>query len=286
MNHEPDYFLMFVSCLLVFAGVFLAATWIGPAWDSYTRQYIGDLRPRLMALGLDNQGVVRALRWWGVALFATLLVFGVLAGMPPVALGLAYVVYVSPRFILDYLITRRRVKLRDQMVRVSGALANSARAGLSLQQGLETVTADTPQPLKAELKRIVRDYHAGRPLAESLREVEQRLDLEAFTMFSSAILVCIERGGRVTYALDRISEGLQETQRLERKLEADTAAGRKMALLLGMFPLFFLLMFAVLDPISTRYLFDKWLGQFVLLAVGALVYVAVRWCMAILRVDF
>lgn len=286
MNPDPPYLLMLLSSMLVFAGVFLAAMWIGPAWDSYTRRYIGDLRPRLMALGLDNQGVVRALRWWGVALFATLLVFGVLAGMPPVALGLAYVVFVSPRFILDYLINRRRVKLRDQMVRVSAALANTSRAGLALQQGLEKVAEDTPQPLKAELKRIVRDYHAGRPLADSLREVERRLNLEAFTMFSSAILVCIERGGRVTFALDRISTGLQEMQRLERKLEADTAAGRKLATILAMFPMFFLLMFAVLDPISTWFLFDKTLGHFVLLGVGALVYVAVRWCMVILRVDF
>ena len=286
MNHDPPYLLMLLASGLVFAGVFLAAMWIGPAWDSYTRRYIGDLRPRLMALGLDSQGVVRALRWWGVALFSTLLVFGVLAGMPPVALGLAYVVFVSPRFILDYLINRRRVKLRDQMVRVAASLANTARAGLALQQGLVTVAAETPQPLKTELKRIVRDYHAGRPLADSLREVERRLNLEAFTMFSSAILVCIERGGRVTFALDRISTGLQEMQRLERKLEADTAAGRKLAMLLGMFPLIFLLMFAVLDPISTWFLFDKTLGQFVLLGVGAMVYVAVRWCMVILRVDF
>jgi Flp pilus assembly protein TadB len=277
---------MLLSSALLFAAVFLAAMWTGPAWDSYTKRYISDLRPRLIALGLDDDGVVKALRWWGIALFGTLVVFGVLAGMPPVALGLAYVVFVVPRFILDHLIARRRMTLRDQMVRASGALANTARAGLSLQQGLEKVSQEAPHPLKAELKRIVHDYHAGRPLADSLRETERRLNIESFTMFSSAILVCLERGGRVSFALDRISTTLQEMQRLERKLEADTAAGRKLALILACFPFVFLVLFAVLDPVSTGYLFATLLGQFVLLAVGALVYVSVRWCMRILNVDF
>lgn len=206
--------------------------------------------------------------------------------MPPVAIGLVYVVFIAPRVVLDHLIERRKLLLRDQMVRASAGLANAARAGLSLPQGIENVAEETPQPLAAELKRIVRDYHAGRPLADSLREVEQRLDIEAFTIFANAILVCLERGGRVTYALDRISSGLQEMQRLERKMDADTAAGRKLAMVLGMFPLFFLAAFTLLDPVNTGYLYSTVIGQCVLLAVGVLIYVALRWCMSILDVDF
>lgn len=277
---------MLFSSLLVCATVFLTAVWVGPAWDAYARSYISDLRPRLTALGMDNAAVGRSLRWWGVALFATVLLFGVIGGMPPVALGLAYLVFISPRYILDHLINQRRTLLRDQMVRASAALANSSRAGLSLQQGLQAVAKDTPKPLQNELKRIVHDYESGRPLADALREVERRLNLEAFTMFCSAILICLERGGRVTFALDRISEGLQEMQRLERKMEADTAAGRKLATMLGMFPFFFLIMFAVLDPVSTWFLFETILGQMILLVVGVIVFFAVRWCMNILDVDF
>lgn len=277
---------MFFSSACFGLAVAMVAAWVGPAWDAYARGYVADLRPRMVALGLDDQGVAKALRWWGAALAGTLLVFGVLAAMPPVALGMAYVVFVAPRYWLDYLIDRRRVLLRDQMVRASAALANAARAGLSLQQGLENVAAETPAPLRGELTRVVSDYHSGRPLGDSLREAERRLNIEAFTTFAAAILACLERGGRVTFALDRISTGLQEMQRLERKMEADTAAGRQLATILGLFPIFFLLMFIVLDPTSTSLLFQTLIGQMVLLAVGAVVYVSVKWCMSILKVDF
>lgn len=286
MDYSPPYLLITLSSVLVCGTVYLAAVWLGPAWDNYSRSYIADLRPRLVALGMDEEAISKALRWWGVAMFASAIFFGVMLAMPPVALGVTYLVFVAPRFILDSRIQRQRVLLRDQMVRASAALANSSRAGLSLQQGLQSVAEDTPPPLRTELKRVVHDYNSGRPLPAALREVEQRLNLEAVTLFCSAILVCLERGGRVTFALDRISSGLQEMQRLERKLEADTAAGRKLATMLGMFPFFFLAMFALLDPVATWFLFETLLGQFVLLGIGATVYAAVRWCMAILDLDF
>lgn len=286
MEPQIPYLSIALSSALVFGAVALGAMWLAPAWDSYARSYIADLRPRLAALGLDGAGIQNALRWWGIAIFLTLLVVGLFMAMPPIALGLAYLVFVSPRFILDYMIARRRTLLRDQMVRAAATMANSSRAGLGLAQGLENAARETPQPLRAELKRIVHNYHGGMPLAQALTEVERRLDLEAFTMFSSALIICLERGGRVTFALDRICDGLQELQRLERKMEADTAAGRKLATILALFPLFFLIMFALLDPLSTQFLFSKIIGQFVLLAVGVTVYVSVRWCMYILTVDF
>ncbi len=42
-----------------------------------------------------------------------------------------------------------------------------------------------------------------------------------------------EGKGKITDALERISRSLQENQRLERKMEADTASGRKVIIILG-----------------------------------------------------
>ena len=286
MGNLDNVHLILLSSALVFASMATAALWVVPAWDSYTRSYIADLAPRLDALSLDESGRKSLFRWWGLALFATALGVGIFLAMPPIAIGLTYIVFIAPRLLLDRLIAQRKTLLRDQMVRASASLANSARAGLSLQQGIEQVAGETLPPLQNELKAIVHNYKGGMPLKDALRRVERKLDIEAFTVFTSAILVCLERGGRVTFALDRISTGLLEMQRLERKMEADTAAGRKLATILAAFPLFFLLLFAVLDPLATQFLFNTLPGQFILLAVGATVYVAIRWCMSILDVDF
>lgn len=278
--------LVLLSSVLVFGTVAMLFAWIGPTWDTYTRSYIADLRPRMESLGLDDSGQDRLFRWWGIALFATAFGVGVLGAMPPIAVGLTYLVYIAPRLLLDALIAKRKTLLRDQMVRASAAMANAARAGLSLPKGIKSVAADTPPPLQQELQAISNSYDSGLPPKATLRAVEKKLDIEAFTVFAAAILVCLERGGNVTFALDRISVGLQEMQRLERKLEADTAAGRKLATLLALFPLFFLMGFLLLDPQATGLLFETLPGQLVLLGVGVVVYFSVRWCMQILDIDF
>ncbi len=287
MIAAADFLTMsLVSSAMVGVATTLLVMWLGPTWDSYSRAYLADLAPRLDALGLAESGKEGLFRWWGIALFFVAFGVGIIGAMPPVAIGLTYLVFVAPKMILDNMISSRRKKLRDQMVRASASLANSARAGLSLPQGLEVVAADTPQPLQGEFKSIVHNYRGGMPLREALRRVERKLDIEAFTIFTSAILVCLDRGGDIMFALDRISTGLQDMQRLERKLEADSASGRQMATVLAVFPLFFLVMFAVLDPLSTSFLFETLPGQLVLLIVGATVYLAVRWCMRILTMDF
>ena len=91
---------------------------------------------------------------------------------------------------------------------------------------------------------------------------------------------------KLTLVLERISADLQELQRLEGKLEADTAAGRKLTFTLGAFPLFFLAGFTLLDPTSMSFLYNTILGQLVLLGVGAIVYFSCRWCLRILTIDF
>jgi tight adherence protein B len=278
--------LIVLSTVLVFAAVMLGALWIGPVWDALSRRYVGDLVGQLRCLGVESKQIARSLRWWGIAIFGTFFVLAVPLRMVPVACGAAYLVIVAPRYVLGWRIARQRILLRDQMVRAAVALANSARAGLSQAQGLEAISRDAPEPLAAEFRRIVHDYQAGRPLADALEETQKRLDLEAFTVFSTVLMICMERGGNICFALERISSNLQELQRLQRKVEADTAAGRRTALLLGIFPFVFLLGTTVLDPAMMRFMYTTSLGQFILLGVGAMVYGAFRWCLAILNVEF
>ena len=183
------------------------------------------------------------------------------------------------------MIRKRRAELRDQMVVATIALANTSRAGLSLAQGLESVGNETPEPLASELQRIVHEYRHGRPLSESIRATKERLKIESFTLFAAAILVCLERGGRVTDALERISHSLQELQRIERKIEVDTAAGTKVVYILTAFPLFFLGISYVTNPEGTDMLLHTILGQIIMLLIILMSYFSFRWSQRILAIE-
>jgi tight adherence protein B len=271
--------------VLVFIAVLLALGSAGQVWDSVTTRYVADITPMLDSLSLDRSKLPMYLRVWGISLVAAFVVVAFVLQMPPVALAAVYMVYVAPRIILDFMIRRRRALLRDQLVATTIALANASRAGLSLAQGLETVGNETPEPLASEIKRIVREYKHGRPLVEALRAAKERLKIDSFTLFSAAVLVSLERGGKITEALERISRSLQETQRIERKLEVDTASGKKVVYILTAFPLFFLALSYLMNPAGTSDVFQSLLGQLVLLVVIALAYFSFRWSQRILAIE-
>jgi tight adherence protein B len=277
--------LPILSTVLVFAAVYLAAGSVGSVWDQVTRRYVADITPMLDSLSLDRSHLPGYLRIWGISLIVSFVGVAFILRMPPLALAAVYLVYVAPRIILDFMIRRRRAQLRDQMVTATIALANTSRAGLSLAQGLETVGNETPEPLAAELRRIVGEYKRGRPLPESLRAAKDRLNIDSFTLFAAAILVSLERGGRITDALERISHSLQELQRIERKLEVDTASGKKVVYLLTGFPLFFLGLSYITNPEGTATVFSSLIGQFILLVVIGLAYFSFRWSQRILAIE-
>lgn len=282
LTHEQTTLL---TSAMIAVAVFLAGVWIGPFWDALARKQVDDLTPIMDQLNLDQSKLPTYMRWWGIAMIAVAFLVALVIRAPLLTPFFLYLVFVSPRLYLESEIRRRRTLLRDQMVGASVTLANSARAGLTLAQGLEGLSKEAPEPIASEFRRLVREYQRGRPLPEAIRDAKDRLNLDGFTLFASAILTCLERGGRVTDALERISASLQENQRLERKLEADTASGRKVILILGAFPLLFLAFFFLMDPELVRLLFHTIIGQIVLLAIGLLVYGSVRWAQRIVTLE-
>lgn len=285
---ERDALLIGSSILTALAIGFAAAWLMGPslfgAWDAVVRRRIRGLLPQIESLHLDQGRVNLGLRLWCAAIVATMAVFGIW-GKWLLAIPVFALIWVAPRVVVENLVKNRRTQLRDQMVGATVTLTNTTRAGLALAQGLETVAAETPEPLRAEFRQIVNEYQRGRPLPEALSDAKTRLGLEGFTLFASALLVCLERGGRVTDALVEISKSLQENQRLERKLEAETASGRMVVLILALFPFGFLALFSFINPEGTGLMFSTIIGQVVLVVVFLLVFLAAAIARKILSID-
>ncbi len=278
-----------MTLVLGSASLFAAVAWgvarAGAVWDSIAGAQWSQQTEMFRRLGLKTSRLRLGLRLWGASMIGSVFFLWAVCGMFPVALMTGVMVYVAPRYILHYLVERRRTLIRDQMVSATMGLANAVKAGLSLPQGLTSICEEVPEPLVSELRRIEFEYHRGRPLRDAIEEVRQRLDIDAFTLFALAIEVSLDRGGNVGEALNRISVSLQENQRIERKLEADTASGRQIVQILAVFPLFFIGFFYFVDPHAGALLFGTLAGQLVVCVVAILVYLGVAWANRIMRCD-
>lgn len=280
--HSPALFA--IAALATGVAAALTMRLLLPALDRLTDQFTADLTPQLVAVHADTTRVRVYLRVWSVALVGVPVLLGVVLGMPVLAVIALVPILMTPRAVVRGVVRKQRTKLRDQLVSGCTNMANTVRAGLSFIQGMENVIDDTPEPLAYEFRRIVTEVRRGRPLVDALQETQDRLDLEPFTLFSTAVRACHVQGGNMTEALDRIGTSLLENQRLERKLEAETAAGQKAVRVLAMCPLAFLGMFSVMDPEGFE-TYSTPPGQVVLGVVLILDYVSVRWARAILKLD-
>ncbi len=142
MHTQGSLLLLVLSALCAGVAVVFIARQIGPVWDRVSANYVRDLQPTLDALNLNDGRLSEWMRWWGFGIMAVFFVLTFGLGMWPIAPAVIYLIYMAPRFYLQQLIRRRSFVLRDQLVGVVASLANSARAGLSLAQGLENIGAE------------------------------------------------------------------------------------------------------------------------------------------------
>ncbi len=254
-------------------------------WDHFAQSQIHDLSARFRAMRMDDRKLPAFMRLWGACLVGVFLIVGVGLRMYPIAVALVVLLFLSPRIILGFLVERRSYLLRNQLAPAGLGLANACRSGLSLAQAFDAVHADLPEPIATEFRQMVGEYQAGRPLRAAMQAAKERLGLEGFALLVSALDVCLERGGKLTEALDRICYSLQENQRLERKIEADTQSGRMVVVVLCAFPFLFLLGYSVIDPSGVSLLFSTMVGQFIFTALMVIVFIAARWAKQIMDIN-
>jgi len=278
--------LTLISTISLAVAGFLIAIPLLNYWDQFSAKYLGELYKTSLMLGMDQTYYQLSLRIWGCFLVINFIVFGAYFQVWPIMLSILYLIFVAPRLIMEFLVARRKRLLRDQLIPALSVVANGAKAGLSLEESFREATSTIPAPLNREFKQIVRDHHLGRPFIVSINEAKERLQVPCFTLFATALTVSREQGGKLSDVLERLRKSLVETQRLERKLEAETASGNMVIFVLSLVPFFFTLMILVMHPTGGFLLFTTLLGQILFSMVLLLTYFGNRWGQHIMKIEF
>jgi tight adherence protein B len=190
-----------------------------------------------------------------------------------------------PWYLLRRMAERHRQRIEDQLADAMVTLANAVRAGLSLPQSLEILAAQCPRPINAEFHQIVAEYNLGKPLDRSLIEAKERLRSENFALFTAAMMASHESGGRLNETVERIANSVMELQRLDRKVQSETAQARKSAIYMAMAPAFILILYYFVDPRNTSLLFTNLVGQILLGVAIVFNVIAYFWARVILHPD-
>ncbi|MCE9544344.1 MAG: type II secretion system F family protein [Planctomycetia bacterium] len=274
-----------ISTTLIGTAVGLGAYAIEPYYGRALDFMERDFGEKLRRMQFPIRSLRRTLIVWTVALgmtfvgtwlFAQSLVFAVL--------GTA-IFLCGPWFLLRRMAEKHRLRIEDQLADAMVSLSSAVKAGLSLAQAMGVLADQSPKPINAEFRRIVGEYELGKPLDKTLEEARDRLKSENFALFAAALLASRESGGRLNETIERIARSIRELQRLERKIQSETAMARRSAVYMAIAPFFILVMYYFIDARAVELLFTTLVGQLLLAAAVVLDLLAYGWARLILNPD-
>jgi tight adherence protein B len=178
--------------------------------------------------------VVDALLVASLAVVATVVVAGLLFNRI-VAVAVALAAPFAVRALLRGLIRRRALRVVDQLPDLSGMLAGSSAAGLSVPIALRLAADDLPDPLAGELQAVLLAISVGTSPDDALEELARRMPSREMTLFVTTVVVQTRGGGDMVKALRRLTESLEARRENRREYLSLTAGSTSTAYLMVIF---------------------------------------------------
>jgi tight adherence protein B len=191
----------------------------------------------------------------------------------------------GPSMVLHYLARRRARKFETQLPDTLLLVATSLSTGFSLQQALDAVAKDAPEPTAKELSRALAEARIGSDIADALERVGARMASENMAWSAMAIRIQRQVGGNLAETLRTTATTLREREALRRQVRALSAEGRLSAYILIALPLFIFLYLLKVNYDYIQLLWTNPLG--LLMSIGGLVFMAIGvfWMRRVVRVE-
>lgn len=150
---------------------------------------------------------------------------------------ISVIVGVSVTFIASslFLSSRKFIyvqRIDAQLSEVCRLLSSTARAGLSIPQGLELVVKEMSSPIRDELGIVVRELRLGRNLEVSLKDMLTRVNSRDLKVFVNALIIQRRAGGDLARVLAEMARTMEERKIIHKTIDASIAQSRYSAYLL------------------------------------------------------
>lgn len=171
---------------------------------------------------------------------------GLLAGLVS-GLILFTFIRMIPGVVIAILKKRRLEQFNLQLTEALVSMSNSLRAGFSIQQSFETIVQEGRKPIAQEFGVFVQQTRVGVRFEDALLNMEERVKSEDLTLMIRAIEISRQTGGNLTEVFDLIASTIRERSRIEGKIKSMTAMGRLQGIVVGLIPIFLMVVLFVID---------------------------------------
>jgi tight adherence protein B len=165
-------------------------------------------------------------------------------------IGLACAAFAASGPIIFLVMKRgqRINKFQRQLPDALDMITRATRAGHALSAGLQLVADESPEPLGVEFMRVVDEVRLGNDINDALEGLCRRIPIRDVQFLSTIIRIQRTSGGNLGEMLDRLAAVVRDRFKLLSQARAVAAQQKWSAILIGLSPIAFAVLFRLMNP--------------------------------------
>jgi tight adherence protein B len=192
----------------------------------------------------------------------------------------------GPLLIQKYKKNKIQIKLSELFPQALGMCIQALKTGQTVSQVLSYLSHECPQPLRNEIVLVCNEMSLGLSAEAALTKMSERFpDFSEFQQFLESYKISRLTGANLTYLLQVLLDGMEEKNRIIRKMSAMTAQAKLSGMVMGLLPFMLGLIFFVMDPSLMTPLFTEKAGWAILFLAAILESIGFLWIRQLLRVE-
>jgi len=191
-----------------------------------------------------------------------------------------------PIAYLTFIRWRRLSRLRKMLPETLEIVADSIRAGRSLQDTFELVAQEVRNSVGKEFEQAAKQLDLGHSILRVLEKMVRRIPLHEFRIFATAVLVHERSGGNLALLTERLAASARDREQFVGHLNAVTAGSRLSAVGLVVGSLIGVAVLTTIEPDYLGTFFTNPYGPTLLVIAATLQIIGIVWVWRVLRVQF
>ncbi len=191
-----------------------------------------------------------------------------------------------PRWFVARSAKRRQAKFLVEFANAIDIIVRGVKSGLPLNDCLQIIATETPEPVKSEFIDLIEQQKVGVPLARAFERMHDRMPLQEVNFFAIVIAIQSQTGGNLAEALSNLAQVLRDRYRLQAKVRAFSAEAKASALIIGSLPPCVMGIVYFTTPTYIDLLFTEKLGNVMLMVSATWMLIGVLVMRKMINFDY
>lgn len=176
----------------------------------------------------------------------------------------------APPMTVRILRKKRLDQFSNQLGDALMIMGNCLRSGFSVQQSIERIVTDMPEPISEEFRLAIMEMDYGAPMDEVLASMALRMENKNLALVTTAISIQQKTGGNLSEIIDNVAATIRDRIHIRQTLKTLTAQGRASGMILGCLPIIALIGMTFMNPDYTNTFYTTSFGIKALLVAAVM----------------